>query len=253
MYRGKTKKICLSNYGLTPIKIKHIWKSVFEGCNSKNPDLILITSLMRLDVSGCFTSSTSLLIDFLNHLGEISTLLATVGVGWGSNLQWVYRKLERLEQSGLTKEAESSELQKVFTMWQKKMCNRNILHSLYSYIVIQLWYDVGHNLIKLNLRAWSLSHQTLHPRGNCRIDCQSIPEHTHSHIGADLNPRTCLHHTAGLNQTTLKSKSQTLNLSQLPLVTRPVLYSYTCYDQCISYLTKSTNSQNKIIVKAFEN
>lgn len=211
MYRGKTKKICLSNYGLTPIKIKYIWKSVFEGCNSKNPDLILITSLMRLDVSGCFTSSTSLLIDFLNHLGEISTLLATVCWSWMR-----FKSPVGLQEAGKIRAEWAHKGGRVIRAATsvhyvtKQMCNRNILHSLYSYIVIQLRYDVGHNLIELNLRAWSLSHQTLHPGGNCRIDCQSIPEHTHSHIGADLNPLTCLHRNAGVKPNHLEEQESKL-------------------------------------------
>lgn len=141
MYRGKTKKICLSNYGLTPIKIKYIWKSVFEGCNSKNPDLILITSLMRLDVSGCFTSSTSLLIDFLNHLGEISTLLATVCWSWMR-----FKSPVGLQEAGKIRAEWAHKGGRVIRAAKsvhyvtKQMCNRNIhcIHIL-SYNSGMMW------------------------------------------------------------------------------------------------------------------
>lgn len=61
------------------IKIMQMCKSHYvrvTTVTSKNPELILSTSLMGLGGSGYFTSSTSLLIDFLNHLGEISIVLS---------------------------------------------------------------------------------------------------------------------------------------------------------------------------------
>lgn len=156
---------------------------------------------MGLGVCGYFDSSTSLLMDFLNHLGEISLQTSFLGVGRGSKIQRVCRTLKRLDWSGLRRGGRvTGSVEMIWgfpevIVWQNRFRNVHNYICCINVLLQNIWFGVGFSvlyrwmdlipfsgiycihisvtdflypLIHMHShRGWRLSHQTLDAGGHC--------------------------------------------------------------------------------------